>query len=89
MTERDAKPDVDLLEIWRCPQLGGPVTFGYCRVVNDGLPCGRVVACWGGTFDVAGFLEAHYSQEQLEQASAASKDRLTRIIDAVKKANQR
>jgi hypothetical protein len=88
MDEGADKPDINLLEIWRCPQLGGPVTFGYCRLVNEGLPCGRVVACWGGTFDVAAFLAEHYSREQIEQVFGASTDRLTRIIDAVKKAKE-
>ena len=35
--------DVDRLER-RCPRLGGPITFGYCRAAEDnGNPCFKVL----------------------------------------------
>jgi len=56
--------------LWRCPQLGGPVTFEYCRKMNGGLPCVRLTPCWGETFDVQTFLTAHYDEDQLERIQA-------------------
>ena len=66
ITQNDGK------SLWRCPQLGGPVTFEYCRKMNGDLPCVRLVLCWGETFDVQGFLTAHYDGDQLERMEAGA-----------------
>lgn len=84
--ERPEYGEIDALEMWRCPQLGGPVTFEYCRVMNDGLPCPRTVQCWMATFDVVAHLQERFSAEELEKAfGEAPKDRMTRIVDALKR----
>jgi len=76
--------DFDRLEIWRCPQLGNPVSFKYCRIMNNRLPCSRIVSCWGGTIDVMACLRQCFSTEELKQAfGAPAKDRLTRIIETI------
>jgi hypothetical protein len=42
----------------RCPRLGGPVTFQYCRrFAENDLPCWKVFDCWWEIFDVAGFMK--------------------------------
>jgi len=47
----------DNLEI-RCPRLGGPVSFEYCRTNGDEmLPCWKIFDCWWERFDVAAFLK--------------------------------
>ncbi len=71
----DSGPDGGIAQhdersMWRCPQLGGPVTFGYCRQMNDALPCSRIVRCWGEILDVEGFLDRHYDAEQVERISS-------------------
>ncbi len=80
-------PDIeayDDLEMWRCRQLGGPVTFKYCRVMNEGLPCVRLAECWWGQLDLAGFLAANYTEDDLRKAfGAPSKGRLARIIETL------
>jgi len=76
------------IEIWRCPQLGGPVTFGYCARMNSQLPCQRIIACWGGAIDVVAYLEGHFSHEELETALGGGKDRWTRIVEALEAAKQ-
>lgn len=71
-------------EYWRCPQLGGPVTFNYCRRMNKGLPCRQIVACWAGVFDIADFLLKHFSKEDIHRAlSAPRQDRWTSILNAL------
>lgn len=42
----------DQIEV-RCPRLGGEVSFGYCRLVADGLPCERALICFERKFPVA------------------------------------
>jgi hypothetical protein len=79
----------DEAQIWRCPQLGGPVPFKYCRRMNDKLPCKRIIACWGGEIDVPAYLAASFSTEELEAVfEGPSKDRLFRIVDTLNKVRE-
>jgi hypothetical protein len=79
----------DEMPFWRCPQLGGPVTFGYCRQMNDSLPCSRMIGCWEESLDVLGFLQQHYDPDQIEQVRASGgrartdviSDTLKRVLD--------
>jgi len=70
----------------RCPQLGGPVPFKYCRSMNRKLPCQRIVVCWQGKIDIADFLAANYSEEDL--TSAFEKDPRTRIQKIIQLAEE-
>ena len=88
-THEGAIAQHDAKELWRCPMLGGPVTFGYCRKLNDGLPCARVLECWLQTLPLVEFLKAHYAPGELQRALAAKpKGRLERMIETVEKARQ-
>lgn len=72
---------------WRCRQLGGEVTFRYCRKLTDGLPCPRVVSCWHTVFDVGAFLERHYDPEQLTAAwNQPHPDKLVQLSDLIARA---
>ncbi len=71
-------------ELWRCPMLGGPVHFGYCRKVNDGLPCVKLLECWLQRLPLVEFLKTHYSPDEIQTAFASKrKGRLARIMEAV------
>ncbi len=74
MENADSIDRFDEKEHWRCPQLGGPVPFGYCRRMNRGLPCAQVVACWAGMFEIADFLLQHYSEEDIKKALSSPKE---------------
>jgi len=79
----------DDMQFWRCPQLGGPVTFKYCRMMNEGVPCRRLLYCWGARLDVLKYINGNYTAEEIERAfGVPSKDRLTRIFDAIRKAKE-
>ncbi len=80
----------DDVEMWRCRQLAGPVTFKYCRVMNDGLPCEKLLACWSARIDLVVYLSANYSAEDLQRAfGAVEKGRMTRIVDTINKVRDR
>jgi hypothetical protein len=80
------KDRYDLHRISRCPQLGDSVTFGYCRTMNQSLPCARMVSCWGGIFDVEGFLQEHFDQTELAQAwASAQRGRVDIIADTLRR----
>ncbi|MBN1916966.1 MAG: hypothetical protein JW889_03570 [Verrucomicrobia bacterium] len=91
MTNQDKSgiAQYDSLERWRCPMLGGPVHFGYCRTVNDGLPCARVLECWIQTLPLVEFLKANYRPEDIQRAlNTKPKGRLDRMKEAVENASQ-
>lgn len=87
----DADPNAidrfDAEEQWRCPMLGGPVSFRYCRTMNGGLPCSRVLGCWLQRLPLVEFLKANYSPDQLQQALATKpKGRIERMVEGVENA---
>lgn len=47
----------------RCPRLGGEVTFGYCRQMNDGLPCNRALICFEMKLPVEQYFRAVLKEE--------------------------
>jgi hypothetical protein len=48
----------------RCPRLGGPVNFGYCRREGpDAQPCFKILDCWWQHFDVAAYLESRLPRD--------------------------
>ncbi|HUT74040.1 MAG TPA: hypothetical protein VM221_04295 [Armatimonadota bacterium] len=70
----------------RCLQLGGPVTFNYCRRANRGLPCKLVVGCWQGRIEALAFLAEHFTAEQLRAAlEPAPGGKLERLIGLVER----
>lgn len=51
----------------RCPKLGGPVTFRYCRsVAGDARSCHKILDCWWQRFDVAGYLKDRLTDPEFE-----------------------
>ncbi len=56
-----------------CRKLGHHLGFGYCRKMNEGLPCPLARDCWFERFPVEEFLAEHYSGEQLAAAAAPGK----------------
>lgn len=87
MPEEQNQPipeDAGSIEIWRCPQLGNPVTLKYCSEMNDRLPCPRIVSCWGGTIDIAGWLSSRFPEDVLKKALGASlPGRLARMLETL------
>ena len=76
----------------RCPRLGGPVSFKYCRVdagEND-LPCFKIMDCWWEFFDVAAFLKTNMSEEAFERLVAAKpKPKVQSLLDLIEQAKKR
>ncbi len=51
----------------RCPRLGGPVSFEYCRTCeSDHYPCWKVFDCWWESFDIVSHMRACLSPEAFE-----------------------
>lgn len=75
----------DAVEHFWCPQLGQTIKFAYCRKVQGGLPCTKVLTCFAPHFDVAAFLEEHYTPQEREQFLAPPQGRVERVLDALEK----
>ena len=74
----------------RCPSLGGPVPFKYCRTMNTKLPCARILPCWAGKVDIPAFLESNYSEEELETAFQHDpRTRVQKIIQIAEEARKK
>lgn len=70
-----------------CPQLGGEIPFHYCRAAANGTLCRKIIICWEFRFEIARFLEDHYTPEELKQAFAPpSLTRLQTILDCAVRA---
>ena len=72
-----------------CPQLGGEIPFRYCRMVNEDLPCRRIMVCWEFRIEISRFLGEHYSVDQIQRALAPpTKTRLDTILELIEKAQR-
>ncbi len=75
----------------RCPRLGGPVTFKYCRQGGeDDKPCFKIMDCWWESFDVKTYLEDILSESDFKALmNAKPADKITSLIDLIEQAKQR
>ena len=75
----------------RCPRLGGPITFKYCRQGGEGQkPCFKILDCWWETFDVKTYLEHILSESEFAAlVKAKPPDKINSLIDLIEQAKQR
>ena len=82
--------DVDQLKC-RCPRLGGPVNFAYCRHPGEHQqPCFKVFDCWWECFDVVSYLREHLSDEAFAELSERRPaPKVTSLLELIDQARQR
>ncbi len=75
----------------RCPRLGGPIPFSYCKTTGEnGLPCFKIMDCWWETFDIRTYLENNLSETAFKAISEARPpDKIMSILDLIEQAKQR
>lgn len=74
----------------RCPQLGGPIDFGYCRELNQGLPCRKALDCFQHQFPVEVFFRRILTDEAFSDCFLASPpDRYGRVLAEAGRAKER
>jgi len=81
--------DKDNLQI-RCPRLGGPVPFTYCKKTgHDGQPCFKVMDCWWQHFDVRAYLKKNLTEEAFNALlGQRPRPKLTGILELIEQARQ-
>ncbi|MBN2297515.1 MAG: hypothetical protein JXM72_02920 [Deltaproteobacteria bacterium] len=70
----------------RCPMLGHPVPFHYCRDSVGEMPCRKILDCWHERFDVHSYLREIYSEEEIGMIVSPPKPKLLQIIELARKA---
>ena len=78
--------------IRRCPRLGNPVPFNYCKVCGDDQqPCFKILDCWWEYFDVVQYMKDQLSGDQFNQLLEAKppKPRITSLVELIEQARQR
>ena len=75
----------------RCPRLGGPVAFSYCKTAGDGgLPCFKAMDCWWEYFNIQQYLKDHLSEKEMERfLSTQAAPKVASIIELIEKAKKR
>jgi hypothetical protein len=72
-----------------CKMLGHFLTFDYCRSVNKGLPCSKVLDCWFQIFPVQEFIDKHYSAEEQKKIFESPKSKILTLTEILEQAQQR
>ncbi len=76
-------------EVLRCPKLGGEVPFRYCRTLQGGMPCERIVVCWELVFDIGAFLQENYSPAEIQRfLNPTPKDKMSTLLDIIEQAKR-
>ncbi len=79
----------DHLEV-RCPQLGGEVSFGYCRKLGEGMPCPKALDCWYFKFPVEKYFRLVLEEATFERIFLAPPvSRVERLLNTVSEAQER
>jgi hypothetical protein len=75
----------------RCPRLGGPVAFKYCRFSGSGRqPCWKIADCWWERFDVMGYLKETLSEAEFNALlGERPQPKITSIVELIEQARKR
>jgi hypothetical protein len=76
----------------RCPRLGGPVRFAYCRTdAAEGGLCPKILDCWWERFDVASLMREALSEEDFARLSRLHPppNKVASLIDLIRQARER
>lgn len=74
----------------RCPRLGHPVRFHYCRTQAEDDLCPRILDCWWETFDVREFLVAEGKDDEVSALQAhQAPPKLASLAELIESARRR
>jgi hypothetical protein len=74
----------------RCPRLGGPIEFSYCRTCEaQNLSCFKIFDCWWEYFDVVTYMREHLPKEQFDKLSQKNiKPKVVSILEMIREIQQ-
>jgi len=72
-----------------CKMLGHFLTFDYCRSMNKGLPCSKVLDCWFQNFPVQEYINKNYNSDEQAKMFEAPKSKILTLTEILEQAQQR
>lgn len=74
----------------RCPRLGGPASFVYCRTSGDvDSVCWKVFDCWWEEFDVVGYMKNCLPEEHFNRlVHARPKPKMVSLMECIEQARK-
>lgn len=75
----------------RCPRLGGPVSFEYCRGCGENKSfCWKVIDCWWEHFDIVAYLKDNLPEDKVAALmDAKPKPKITSLVELIAQAEKR
>ncbi len=72
----------------RCPRLGGPVFFTYCRSAGEKSgACFKILDCWWEYFDVVAYMKEKLSAQEFDSLSRKeAPSKVTSLMELIEKA---
>ncbi|MCD6388645.1 MAG: hypothetical protein J7L69_04475 [Desulfobulbaceae bacterium] len=71
-----------------CRMLGHFLPFRYCRTMQNGLPCGKILDCWFRILPIQTFIEENYSQEEREMIFEPPKPKMVSLAEMIERSKQ-
>jgi len=68
--------------------LGHVLPFHYCRTMNEGLPCRRILDCWFRRMPIREFIEENFSEEELQRIFQPPKPKMVSLAEIVANAQK-
>lgn len=77
----------DQLEI-RCPMLGHPLTFHYCRTTSNAAPCRKLFDCWFERIAVREYAEEFLDPQTIDVIVQPPKSKMVSLLELIDRARE-
>jgi hypothetical protein len=75
----------DHLEI-RCPMLGHPLNFHYCRTTTRAVPCRKLFDCWYERLPVQEFAAEFFDQQTIAAMVQPPPPKILSLLELIERA---
>ncbi len=72
----------------RCPMLGHPIHFHYCRTTTKDTPCRKIMDCWFEQIPIQEFVKEHFTEEMITAMEQPPKPKMLSLIELIEKAKK-
>jgi hypothetical protein len=72
-----------------CRMLGHEVSFSYCRIAKNGMPCFKIMDCWFERIPIADYMKANYPEEEIEKILEKPASKINTLYDLIEQAKNR
>jgi len=72
----------------RCRLLGHDVNFKYCRIVNNNLPCSKIIDCWYEKISIQKYLNKYFDKDTIAKILSPPKAKIATLYELIEKAKE-